>query len=83
MPTVALPPATPLTDHVTSGGPLVTVAVSWALVPTWSVGGAPEIATTGPVGWSPTVRLTDAAAGWRGKGLVESNAEKVKSSGPE
>ena len=59
----------------------MTVAVSWALVPTWRVGGAPEIATL-VAAWPPTVRLTDAAAGWRGKGLVESNAEYVKASGP-
>jgi hypothetical protein len=66
VPTVGLPPAAPSTDQVTPAGPSLTVAVSWALAPTCSVGGAPEIATVVPVGCAPTVSETDATDEARG-----------------
>ena len=45
VPTAALPPATPLTDHATPASPFSTVAVSCAPVPMSRLAGAPEMAT--------------------------------------
>ena len=80
MPDEALPPGTPFTLHVTAGGSFVTVAASCPLVPASMLAGAPEIATDG------TIELTEtdtvAAAGERGKPLVESYATYENESGP-